>query len=110
MGHNLVCLSIKGSTLRVANDSPVYSEVLDLLSADLTCERTILGSGNVLGRDVHITIQHSFGRCDVDVNWGDDNLNVVLVEVHVIKHLGALLTHEIDGAIGFPVAPDNVLS
>jgi hypothetical protein len=46
----------------------------------------------------------------VDVNWGDDTLNVVLVEVHVIKNLSALLTHEIDGAIGFPVAPDNVLS
>jgi hypothetical protein len=110
LGNELVGLTEESSALRVADDDPVDTEIFNLFSADLAGEGAILVSRDVLSSNRDGAVQHSLGGCNVDVDGGDNNFNLGLVEIHGVEDLSALLSDEVNGAVGLPVSTDDVFS
>ena len=98
------------ATLGVADNNPVEAEVFDLVSAYFTGVGAVLLGGDVLSSDLHITVQHGFGRSDMEEYGRDNHFNSAWVELDVVEHFSALLADEVDRAIRFPVATDDVLA
>jgi len=106
----LVGLALLLSTLRVTDESPFEFEVLDLVGAELSGEGTVLGGADVLGADLDILVEEGLHGSDVEGDWCDHDLDLFLVVLHGVESLGAHVSDELDGTVGFPVATDDVLS
>jgi hypothetical protein len=73
-GDGLVGLVEDGATLRVAEDSPVDGEVLQLLNRDLTGESTVGLVVDVLGGDLDVVLDVVADEREVESRRGDDDL------------------------------------
>lgn len=73
-GNEIVALGENGATLRVAQDGPCDTAVLELVRADLACEGAGRLVEDVLRGDFEAGAQVLAGEEEVEGGWGDDDL------------------------------------
>lgn len=73
-GHNLVALAKDGSSLRVAQDSPVDAAVLQVLDRDFTGEGAIGLVEDVLGGNANLLLRMFADEEEVQSRRGNDGL------------------------------------
>lgn len=73
-GDELVVLLENDPSLRVTEDNPSDTSILQLLDGKLACESAIRLVENILGCDLKTLAEGLARREEVDGWWGDDNL------------------------------------
>lgn len=101
---------VLGSSLGVADEDPVDTEVFNLLSADFSGEGAEGCGAHVLAGDFNIIFQNGFDCRDVDIGWGNNNINFGGVEFSLIEDVSDELFDRLKAAITFPITADNHFS
>ena len=108
LADSLVALAEDVASLAMSEDAPVESEVLKHDSAGLTSVSSVAVKGAVLcGKLDGGTGEGSLGSTEMKGRGSDNDLNLGLVDLHVLEYGGGELTSEVDGPVAFPVASNK---
>jgi len=99
-----------GSSLGVADEDPVDTEVFNLLSADFSGEGAEGCGAHVLAGDFNIVFQNGSDCRDVDIGWGNNNFNFSGVKFCLVEDVSDELFDRLKTTITFPITADNHLS
>ena len=108
LADNLVGLAKDVASLTVSKDAPVESEVLEHDSASLTSVSSVAVKGAVLcGKLDGGAGEGSLGSTEMKGRGSDNDLNLGLVDLHVLEDASGELASEVDGPVAFPVSSDK---
>ena len=98
-GNILIGLTKERSSFGVTGEGPLDTNIGELISGDISSESTSSILRHILGRDLDILLNHGLNSGEMDISWGDNDLNVVLIELNLVKGLGDKLGGEVNISI-----------
>mmetsp|Transcript_15471 Transcript_15471/g.36809 ORF Transcript_15471/g.36809 Transcript_15471/m.36809 type:complete len:295 (+) Transcript_15471:690-1574(+) len=109
VSDDLVCLAVVLSSLRVADERPFETEILDMIHSDLSGVCAHAGLGHVLGADLEASLELLLDHVDVERHGSYHHIDLLGVEFGLVECLTEGLYRRL-GAVALPVAANPWLA
>jgi len=91
----------------VPNNNPLKIEVSDDLSRDLPCKCSVASFAHILASNLDLGLNQFLDQRDMKVDWRDDHLELLGVEISLIQDVVNEVFNWLDGAVGLPISADD---
>ena len=91
----------------MAGESVSDTSVHNHLGGELTSEGTVSSEGKILGGDMNIVSNNGLNSWDVKGSWGNNNIDLLGVELELVEDISGVALGERHGAIALPVSSDH---